>query len=135
MTRLLPADKARIGSFAARIQVDPQDFTSDQREMLVILRTELQPDGPTPLWNAVKVGDERAPTAGRAAGRRWCSPTASTAPMNFSSNNVSLKDAIEAGAGRGRHGLRHRPRRARAVWQSPRAGGRRGREDFGGSAT
>ena len=56
MRRLGSADKARIGSFAARIQVDPQDFTSDQNEMIRILRTELQEAGPTPLWNAVNVG-------------------------------------------------------------------------------
>jgi VWFA-related protein len=53
---MLPADKARIGSFADRIQVDPRDFTSDHGELLTILRTELQPEGPTPLWNAVNVG-------------------------------------------------------------------------------
>jgi Ca-activated chloride channel family protein len=52
---LLPADKVRIGSFAGRIQLDPRDFTSDRGEMLNILRTELQPAGPTPLWNAVTV--------------------------------------------------------------------------------
>ena len=53
---LLPADKARIGSFASRIQLDPRDFTSDRGELLTILRSELQPAGPTPLWNAVSVG-------------------------------------------------------------------------------
>lgn len=53
---LLPADKARIGSFASRIQLDPREFTSDRGELLTILRTELQPAGPTPLWNAVSVG-------------------------------------------------------------------------------
>lgn len=53
---LLPDDKARIGSFATRIQLDPRDFTSDRGELLTILRTELQPAGPTPLWNAVSVG-------------------------------------------------------------------------------
>jgi Ca-activated chloride channel family protein len=53
---LLPQDKARIGSFATRIQLDPRDFTTDRGELLTILRTELQPAGPTPLWNAVSVG-------------------------------------------------------------------------------
>ena len=53
---LLPADKARIGSFSNRIQVDPRDFTSNHEELLGILRTELQEAGPTPLWNAVNVG-------------------------------------------------------------------------------
>jgi Ca-activated chloride channel homolog len=51
-----PEDKARIGSFATRIQLDPRDFTSDRGELLTILRSELQPAGPTPLWNAIAVG-------------------------------------------------------------------------------
>jgi Ca-activated chloride channel family protein len=54
--QLLPTDKARIGSFANRIQVDPREFTSSQHDLLEILRTELQDPGPTPLWNAVNVG-------------------------------------------------------------------------------
>ena len=53
---LKPGDKARIGSFANRIQLDPRDFTSNKRDMIAILRTELQEAGPTPLWNAVNVG-------------------------------------------------------------------------------
>jgi Ca-activated chloride channel family protein len=53
---MLPADKARIGSFSNRIQVDPHDFTSDREELHRILQTELQEEGPTPLWNAVNVG-------------------------------------------------------------------------------
>ena len=53
---LLPGDKARIGSFANRIQLDPRQFTSSQRDLIEILRTELQEPGPTPLWNAVNVG-------------------------------------------------------------------------------
>jgi Ca-activated chloride channel family protein len=51
-----PDDKARIGSFSNRIQLDPRDFTSDHGELLGILRSELQPEGPTPLWNAIYVG-------------------------------------------------------------------------------
>ena len=31
---MLPSDKARIGSFSNRIQVDPRDFTSDHDELL-----------------------------------------------------------------------------------------------------
>jgi Ca-activated chloride channel family protein len=53
---LRPGDKARIGSFANRIQLDPRDFTSNKRDLIAILRTELQEAGPTPLWNAVNVG-------------------------------------------------------------------------------
>ena len=53
---LQPVDKARIGSFSNRIQLDPRDFTSDHGDLLTILKTELQPEGPTPLWNAIYVG-------------------------------------------------------------------------------
>jgi VWFA-related protein len=52
---LLPADRARIGSFSDRIQIDPQGFTSDPEELHRILREDLQPAGPTPLWNATAV--------------------------------------------------------------------------------
>ena len=57
---LQPGDKARIGSFSNRIQIDPRDFTSDRGELLTILKSELQPEGPTPLWNAIYVGDDGA---------------------------------------------------------------------------
>jgi VWFA-related protein len=53
---MLPADRARIGSFSNRIQIDPRDFTSDHEELHRILQTELQEEGPTPLWNAINVG-------------------------------------------------------------------------------
>lgn len=53
---MLPGDRARIGSFSNRIQVDPRDFTSSHDELLKILRSELQEEGPTPLWNALNVG-------------------------------------------------------------------------------
>ena len=53
---MLPMDKARIGSFSNRIQVDPRDFTSDRDELLRILQTELQEEGPTLSWNSVNVG-------------------------------------------------------------------------------
>jgi Ca-activated chloride channel family protein len=53
--RLRPADRARIGSFANRVQVDPGTFTGDRDELLQIIYTELQDAGATPLWNAVDV--------------------------------------------------------------------------------
>ncbi len=56
VSQLLPGDKARIGSFSNRIQLDPREFTGSQRDLIAILRTELQEAGPTPLWNAVNVG-------------------------------------------------------------------------------
>ena len=49
---LTASDKARIGSFSLRIQIEPETFTSDRDTLLEILRARLQPLGPTPLWGA-----------------------------------------------------------------------------------
>ncbi len=91
---MLPADKARIGSFSDRIQVDPRDFTSDHDELLKILRTELQFEGPTPLWNAVNVG---ITALLHQQGRRviLVFTDGMDSPMNFSNNNSSLKDVMK----------------------------------------
>jgi len=91
---LLPADKARIGSFSNRIQVDPRDFTSNREELLAILRTELQETGPTPLWNAVNVG---ITALLHQQGRRviLVFTDGMDSPMNFSGNNNTLKDVMK----------------------------------------
>jgi VWFA-related protein len=91
---LLPADKARIGSFSDRIQLDPQDFTASRDEMLRILRTDLQPEGPTPLWNAVNVG---ITALLHQQGRRviLVFTDGVDSPMNFSNSNRSLKDVMK----------------------------------------
>jgi VWFA-related protein len=88
--RLLPADKARIGSFSNRVEVDPQTFTSSKEEMLRILQTELQDSGPTPLWNAVGVG---MTALLHVEGRRvvLVFTDGMDSPMNGSSNNLTLK--------------------------------------------
>ncbi len=52
VSALLPADKAKLGSFSHRIQIDPQEFTSDRAVLHDILRTRLLAPGATPLWNA-----------------------------------------------------------------------------------
>src|SRR5439155_4847031 len=90
---MLPADKARIGSFSNRIQVDPRDFTSDHDELVRILRSELQEEGPTPLWNAVNVG---ITALLHQQGRRvvLVFTDGMDAPMNFSGHNNSLKDVM-----------------------------------------
>jgi Ca-activated chloride channel family protein len=91
---MLPADRARLGSFATRIQIDPREFTSDHDQLLNILRTDLQPDGPTPLWNAVNVG---ITALLHQEGRRviLVFTDGVDAPMNFRSNNQSLKDVMK----------------------------------------
>jgi Ca-activated chloride channel family protein len=87
---LLPADKARIGSFSNRIQVDPRDFTSNHEELLGILRSELQEAGPTPLWNAIAVG---MTALLHVEGRRvvLVFTDGMDNPMNGSAHNVTLR--------------------------------------------
>jgi len=91
---MLPADKARIGSFSNRIQIDPRDFTSSHAELLTILRTELQEEGPTPLWNAVNVG---ITALLHQQGRRviLVFTDGMDSPLNFSGSNNSLKDVMK----------------------------------------
>jgi VWFA-related protein len=92
VAQLLPGDKARIGSFANRIQVDPRDFTSSQRDLIAILRTDLQEPGPTPLWNAVNV----AITAlQHQDGRRVVLVFTDGVDRPPGSNNVSLREAMK----------------------------------------
>jgi Ca-activated chloride channel family protein len=94
VTRLLPADKARIGSFSYRVQVDPRTFTSDKEELLRILHKELQEPGPTPLWNAVAVGMTGLL---HQEGRRvvLVFTDGADSPGNGRSTNISLKDVME----------------------------------------
>jgi VWFA-related protein len=91
---MYPVDKARVGSFANRIQLDPQDFTSDQGALLDILRSDLQADGPTPLWNAVNVG---ITSLLHQEGRRviLVFTDGVDMPMNFANNNSSLKSVMK----------------------------------------
>jgi Ca-activated chloride channel family protein len=89
-----PADKARIGSFANHIQVDPPEFTSNHEELMKIIRTDLQPEGPTPLWNAVDTGiSDLLLEPGRRVVLVFTDGV--DAPMNFASHNKSLKDVMK----------------------------------------
>lgn len=92
--RLLPGDRARIGSFASRIQIDPEDFTSDQEALIRILRSDLQPAGPTPLWNAA---DAAVTTLLPRDGRRvvLLFTDGGDNPMNFKLNNTSVMDVLQ----------------------------------------
>jgi len=91
---MLPADKARVGSFAKYIQIDPEDFTSDRDKLINILRSELQEDGPTPLWNAVDRGIDKLLIE---QGRRVILVITDGVdmPLNFSNHNKSLKDVMK----------------------------------------
>ena len=107
--RLLPADKARIGSFSNRVQVDPREFTGDKNELHDILQTELQEEGPTPLWNAVERRDDGAAASSRDAGSSSSSPTGWTARCR-APHNITFGGQQARRAGR-RDGLRDRPGR------------------------
>jgi len=91
---MLPGDRARIGSFSNRVQIDPPEFTSDRDRLLNILRNDLQPEGPTPLWNAVNVG---ITSLLHVQGRRvvLVFTDGVDMPMNFSNHNSSLKDVMK----------------------------------------
>jgi len=51
-TRLLPDDRARVGSFGDRITIT-QQFTNNTDDLIRSLWTDLTPGGGTPLWAAV----------------------------------------------------------------------------------
>lgn len=88
---LLPDDKARIGSFAERIQIDPEAFTADKAELVNVLRTKLQEQGPTPLWNSVDASIEAL--EGQDARKVVLVFTdGADAPGNFKLNNLSFMD-------------------------------------------
>src|SRR6185503_12488888 len=89
-----PADKARIGSFGTRVQIDPPDFTSDREALAKVLKTELQSDGPTPLWNAVDTAiDKLLLEQGRRVVLVFTDGV--DMPLNFSNKNKSLKDVMK----------------------------------------
>jgi len=91
---MLPADKARIGSFARHIQIDPEEFTSNRDALVKILRTELQEDGPTPLWNAVdRAIDKLLIEQGRRVVLVFTDGV--DMPMDFSGKSKSLKDVMK----------------------------------------
>jgi VWFA-related protein len=91
---MLPTDKARIGTFSTRIQIDPEDFTSERGALVGILRGELQAAGPTPLWNAV---DKGISALRHQDGRRviLVFTDGVDEPMNFKNGNSSLKSVMK----------------------------------------
>jgi Ca-activated chloride channel family protein len=51
--KLLPEDRARIGSLSRDIVISPPKFTGDQDALLWVLRHGMQSVGPSPIWTAV----------------------------------------------------------------------------------
>ena len=57
--RCCPATRRASAASPSTSRSIREDFTSDRDELIKILRTELQEDGPTPLWNAVDRGIDK----------------------------------------------------------------------------
>jgi Ca-activated chloride channel homolog len=92
--KLLPIDKARIGTFAANIHIDPEEFTGDKNTLIGILRSDLQSEGPTPLWNAAnKAMAALVGQSGRKVVLLFTDGVDS--PGNFKTNNFSVMDVVE----------------------------------------
>jgi Ca-activated chloride channel homolog len=86
-----PNDKAKIGSFAEKVQLDPEEFTSDHSALIKILRTRLQQKGPTPLWNAMDLSvNELKGQNGRRVILLFTDGADN--PGNFKLNNMSFMD-------------------------------------------
>jgi Ca-activated chloride channel family protein len=89
-----PGDKARIGSFANEIRIDPDDFSSDRDALLRIIRHDLVEPGPTPLWNAVdRAIDKLLVMQGRRVVLVFTDGV--DRPLNFMNHNKSLKDVTK----------------------------------------
>lgn len=64
--RLLPDDRARVGSFSDKIRISPR-FTNNRDDLIRILRNDLQFGNPTFLWDAI---DESMSALAAETGRR-----------------------------------------------------------------
>jgi VWFA-related protein len=92
--RLTAGDKARIGTFSSKVEIQPEEFTPDQEGLVRILRSGEPPVGPTPLWNAVNEG---ITALSGQQGRRVILAFTDGAdnPGNLKTNNLTLMDAME----------------------------------------
>jgi VWFA-related protein len=89
-----PNDRARIGTFASEITIEPAEFTADRGELRRVLHGDLPTDGPTPLWNAVdRAIDKLLLEKGRRVVVVFTDGV--DRPMNFSNRNRSLKDVMK----------------------------------------
>ena len=112
--RLLPADKARIGSFATKIQIDPEEFTSDRKKLIDILRARA-PARRTDA--ALERGQHGDAASSRQDGRKvvLLFTDGVDSPGNFKTNNLSVHGR-HGSRDQGRHDdLRHRPREPDAL--------------------
>jgi Ca-activated chloride channel homolog len=92
--RLRPDDKARIGIFGDRIEIEPAAFTSDPAALMRVLQSDLPVTGPTPLWNAL---DQAITSVSSQEGRKvvFVFSDGGDSPMNFSFRNRSFMDVMK----------------------------------------
>jgi VWFA-related protein len=95
VTNLGPGDAARIGTFADRIVIQPEAFTSDKNALLRILQSDRPVTGPTPLWNAI---DEAIAALREREGRRvvLVFSDGGDSPANLSLKNSSIMDVMRS---------------------------------------
>jgi Ca-activated chloride channel homolog len=95
VTRLLPDDGARVGTFGHSIVISPR-FTRNADELRAALPERIAPDAPTPLWRAVdnamsvfdEEGDARRVVLVLSDGK-------DSAPTSFRERYVSQVEVIE----------------------------------------
>ena len=75
---LLPADKARIGTFAAKIMLEPEEFTTNQQTLVNILRGEMQTERSDAALERGEQGGMAELLPGIAGASFCCSPTVPT---------------------------------------------------------
>ena len=93
--KLLPADRARIGVFGDKIELFPEDFISDPRSLIGILRGDLPGGGATPLWNAA---NEAMSALTTETGRRVVllfTDGVDSPPVSFKKVNRSVMDIVD----------------------------------------
>jgi VWFA-related protein len=91
--RLAPGDSARVGTFAERVEIAPEAFTSDKDALLAVLRSDRPVAGPTPLWNAL---DEAVAAVRKREGRKvvLVFSDGGDAPSNLRFDNRSIMDVM-----------------------------------------
>ena len=104
LLRLLPDDRARIGSFEDKIILSPE-FTNDRNELVRFLKEELQYGNGTRLWDAV---DSGMSALSELDGRRVVLVFTDGADDPGPRETRELRHRSQARPGRGIHGVRHR---------------------------
>ena len=93
--KLLPVDRARIGTFGEKIELVPEEFTSNQNTLLAVLRGNLPAGGGTPLWNAAH---EAMSALSTESGRRVIllfTDGMDSPPISFKKANKSVMDVVD----------------------------------------